>query len=636
MWMRGGTSKGGVFLADDLPADPAARDAFLLRAMGSPDPRQIDGMGGADPLTSKVAVVRRSARAGVDVDYLFLQVFVDGAIVSASQNCGNMLAAVGPFAIERGLVAAAGDETPVAIFMENTSQIAVATCATQEGRVTYAGEARIDGVPGTAAPVPLEFRDTAGSSCGALLPTGNAVDMIEGVACTLIDNGMPCVVIKAADVGATGYEDRETLDAATDLKARIEAIRRAAGPMMNLGDVVAKSVPKMMLVAPPRHGGGERPQLHSPPRPCDDRRAGRGQRRNRLSGRGIGRRCRRHGARRRAPVAVGRASDRGNDLCAGGGRRRHGDQRGAAPHGAQADGRKDIRMSLDAEGRVRSWTLDLSTPRYTPPAGAIDAHCHVFGPQALHPFSAKAKYLPQDAGSEMLFALRDRLGFARNVIVQASCHGTDNAATLDAIARSSGRARGVAVVDPGIGEAELAALHEGGIRGIRFNFLKRLVDDAPKDRFLEAAARLPAGWHVVIYFEADLLAKLRPFLDAIPVPLVIDNMGRPDVGQGPDGANMRAFRALLDSRPDVHFKATCPDRLDPAGPPWDAFARAVAPLVADYPDRCLWGTDWPHPNMQDAIPDDGALVDMIPRIAPTEALRHSLLVTNPMRLYWND
>jgi len=255
MWMRGGTSKGGFFLASDLPADAAARDAFLLRVMGSPDPRQIDGMGGADPLTSKVALVSRSTREGVDVDYLFLQVFVDQAIVTDAQNCGNVLAGVGPFAIERGLVAATEGETRVSIFMVNTGQIAVATVATPGGCVTYDGAARIDGVPGTAAPVPLEFRDTAGSSCGALLPTGNALDMIDGVACTLIDNGMPCVVFKAADVGATGYEDRETLDAATDLKARIEAIRLQAGPLMNLGDVTEKSVPKMMLVAPPRHGG---------------------------------------------------------------------------------------------------------------------------------------------------------------------------------------------------------------------------------------------------------------------------------------------------------------------------------------------------------------------------------------------
>ncbi len=283
--------------------------------------------------------------------------------------------------------------------------------------------------------------------------------------------------------------------------------------------------------------------------------------------------------------------------------------------------------------RVKSWTDAPSVPRFVPPPGAVDAHCHVFGPMAQFPFSAKAKYLPEDASPEMLFALRDRLGLSRNVIVQASCHGTDNAATLHAIAASGGRARGVAVVDPDIDDKELDALHAGGIRGIRFNFLKRLVDDAPKDKFLAVAQRIARlGWHVVVYFEADILAELRPFLDALPVPIVIDHMGRPDIRQGPHGADMTALRALLDSRDDIWVKVTCPDRLDTQ--PWDDFARTVAPLVADYPARVLWGTDWPHPNMEHAIPDDGALVDMIPRIAPTPALQQSLLINNPMRLYW--
>ncbi len=255
MWMRGGTSKGGYFLADDLPADVEARDAFLLRVMGAPDARQIDGMGGADPLTSKVAVVRRSTRPGVDVDYLFLQVFVDRPLVSDAQNCGNILAGVGPFAIERGLVAAQEGETRVAIFMENTAQVAVATVQTPGGCVTYDGDARIDGVPGTAAAIPTIFRDTAGSSCGALLPTGKAVDVIEGVECTLIDNGMPCVVMAAADFGLTGTESPHELEANADLKARVEAIRLKAGPLMNLGDVAAKTVPKMTLVSPATGGG---------------------------------------------------------------------------------------------------------------------------------------------------------------------------------------------------------------------------------------------------------------------------------------------------------------------------------------------------------------------------------------------
>ena len=287
--------------------------------------------------------------------------------------------------------------------------------------------------------------------------------------------------------------------------------------------------------------------------------------------------------------------------------------------------------------RIRSWSESPSKPTYVPPPGAVDAHCHVFGPMASFPFSAKAKYLPQDAGPDMLFALRDRLGFSRNVIVQASCHGTDNAATLDAIARSDGKARGVAVVDPAIGDDALDSLHEGGMRGIRFNFLKRLVDDAPKDKFLEIARRVERlGWHVVVYFEAESLAELRPFLGAIPVPIVIDHMGRPDVAQGPDGADMKAFRALLDSRADIWFKATCPDRLSPQGEPYDDFVAAVRPLVEDYPDRVLWGTDWPHPNMEHRIPDDGRLVDVIPRIAVMEELQRKLLIDNPMRLYWPE
>ncbi|HEU4960715.1 MAG TPA: amidohydrolase family protein [Sphingomonas sp.] len=294
-------------------------------------------------------------------------------------------------------------------------------------------------------------------------------------------------------------------------------------------------------------------------------------------------------------------------------------------------------MKTDENSRIRSWTPTPSKPAFVLPRGAVDAHCHVFGPQAEFPFSPKAKYLPQDAGPEMLFALRDRLGFARNVIVQASCHGTDNAATLDAIAKSNGRARGVAVVDPAITDAELDTLHAGGIRGVRFNFLKRLVDDAPKDKFLDVAHRIRRlDWHVVVYFEADILDEMRPFLAAIPNTIVIDHMGRPDVAQGSDGADMRAFRALLDSRDDIWTKVTCPDRIDASGAPYDDFVAAVRPLVEAYPDRVLWGTDWPHPNMESRIPDDGQLVDVIPRIAPTPELQHKLLVANPMRLYWPE
>ena len=255
MWMRGGTSKGGYFLASDLPVDPAERDQLLLSVMGSPDPRQIDGMGGADPLTSKIAIVRPSERDGVDVDYLFLQVFVDRPVVTDTQNCGNILAGVGPFAIERGLVRARDGESPVAIYMENTGQIAIARVPTPGCKVAYDGTARIDGVPGTAAPIPIAFRDTAGSSCGALLPTGNASGTIDGVEVTMIDNGMPCIVLRAADIGISGEVTPADLEADTALRQRLEAIRLKAGPMMNLGDVAEKSVPKLTMVSAPRQGG---------------------------------------------------------------------------------------------------------------------------------------------------------------------------------------------------------------------------------------------------------------------------------------------------------------------------------------------------------------------------------------------
>ncbi len=257
MMMRGGTSKGAYFLASDLPADPATRDRVLLAVMGSPDPRQIDGLGGADPLTSKVAIVSRSTRDDADVDYLFAQVVVNEARVDYGQNCGNILAGVGPFAIERGLVDARPDNTrQVAIYMANTGQVAVATVsiAWRPGHVRRRRQDR-RGVPGTAAAILLEFRDTAGSTCGALLPTGRLKDSINGIEVTCIDNGMPLVLIRAHDLERTGYESREQLDADEELKARIEAIRLIAGPLMRLGDVSERTVPKMCLVAAPRNAG---------------------------------------------------------------------------------------------------------------------------------------------------------------------------------------------------------------------------------------------------------------------------------------------------------------------------------------------------------------------------------------------
>ena len=257
MLMRGGTSKGAYFHSGDLPDDPIQRDDLILRIVGSPDPRQIDGIGGAHVLTTKVAVVGPAAGPGADVDYLFLQPSVDEPLISDAQNCGNMLAGVGPFAVERGLVEPGGAEARVRIHMVNTGSVATATFPLRGGMPDYSGPTSIDGVPGTAAAVRLDFEDIAGSSCGALLPTGNLIDSVEGMDCTLIDNGMPTVVMRAGDLGVTGYEDCAALEADSRLRARLEEVRTAAGLLMGLGDVTASTVPKMTLVAPPRTVAGD-------------------------------------------------------------------------------------------------------------------------------------------------------------------------------------------------------------------------------------------------------------------------------------------------------------------------------------------------------------------------------------------
>jgi 4-oxalomesaconate tautomerase len=270
MVMRGGTSKGLYFLSDDLPADVPSRDDLLLRIMGSPDSRQIDGMGGAHPLTSKVAVIGHASGDTADVDYHFLQVVVDEAVVTDRQNCGNLLAGVAPFALERGLVAApVGDSAAIRIHMVNTGGLATATVPLSEGRPRYDGPATISGVPGTAAPIRLDFEGVAGSSCGALLPTGRVVDEVEGLAVTLIDNGMPVVVLHAGDLGVTGHEACAELEADTSLRETLERVRLAAGPLMNLGDVAATTVPKLSLVAAPRAGGAIATRTFIPHR-CHD------------------------------------------------------------------------------------------------------------------------------------------------------------------------------------------------------------------------------------------------------------------------------------------------------------------------------------------------------------------------------
>jgi len=278
-----------------------------------------------------------------------------------------------------------------------------------------------------------------------------------------------------------------------------------------------------------------------------------------------------------------------------------------------------------------------STPDFVPPAGAVDAHCHVFGPADQFPYAPERKYTPCDAPKDTLFALRDHLGFARNVIVQASCHGRDNRALVDALHTAGDLARGVAVVGPDISAEELQAMDAAGVRAVRFNFVKRLVDATPKSVFTGIAEKIaPLGWHIVVYFEAADLVELAPFLTSLPGTIVIDHMGRPDVTKGVDHADFRRFMTLLADHPRFWTKVSCPERLTVDGPPYDDVVPFGRALVEAFPDRVLWGTDWPHPNMKSHIPDDGALVDFIPRIAPEAAQRQALLVDNPMRLYWSD
>ena len=284
-----------------------------------------------------------------------------------------------------------------------------------------------------------------------------------------------------------------------------------------------------------------------------------------------------------------------------------------------------------------TWHPDPKTPDFTPPPGAVDAHCHVFGPADEFPFAPERKYTPGDAGKDMLFALRDHLGLSRNVIVQASCHGKDNSAMIDALRTSGGLARGVAVVAHDIADDELDMMHEAGVRGVRFNFVRRLVDATPREVFMRTAERVQRlGWHVVVYFEAPDLADLSPFLKALPGIVVVDHMGRPDVGLPVDGPDFGRFVTLMEELPTLWTKVSCPERLTEEGPPYDDVVPFQRHLVERFSNRVLWGTDWPHPNMKSHRPDDGLLVDTIARIAPTPALRQALLIDNPMRLYWPD
>jgi 2-pyrone-4,6-dicarboxylate lactonase len=283
------------------------------------------------------------------------------------------------------------------------------------------------------------------------------------------------------------------------------------------------------------------------------------------------------------------------------------------------------------------WEHHPSTPTFQLPAGSVDAHCHVFGPGDRFPYAPERRYTPTDAPKEQLFALRDFLGFERNVIVQATCHGSDNSALVDALLASNNRARGVATITPDIAEEELKLLHEAGVRAVRFNYVKRLGDIEPDEYYQRIVERIaPLGWHVVVYFEAADLAERWDFFTHLETTVVVDHMGRPDVTKDPEGPEFGQFLRLMDEHQNVWSKVTCPDRLSVTGPPYDDVVPFARRVVERFPDRVLTGTDWPHPNLKTHMPDDGLLVDFIPRVATTTELQRKLLVDNPLTLYWRE
>src|SRR5216683_1744592 len=414
------------------------------------------------------------------------------------------------------------------------------------------------------------------------------------------------------------------------------------------GDDIGSSIP---------HQGALAARRQRRPGACTDADGTRLRRqgRERRSARGRGNRARNRplalvGARHRRASGLGRRSRRRGPVRSQGHQGicpqpRLAHRSGPNPRQAQPRGMKDAAMEFQKTPGWLDWYAGPSRPRFKLPAGAVDAHCHVFGPGAEFPYAPERKYTPCDASKRQLYALRDHLGFTRNVVVQATCHGADNRAMVDALIDSGGKARGVATVRRSVSDAELNAMHAAGVRGVRFNFVKRLVDFTPQEELIEIAGRIgKLGWHVVIYFEAVDLPELWDFFTSLPTAIIVDHMGRPDVSKPVDGPEFELFVKFMRDHANVWCKVSCPERLSQSGPPalngeQNAY-RDVIPfarrIVETFPDRVLWGTDWPHPNLKNHMPDDGLLVDFIRHIATTPDLQRKLLVDNPMRLYWPE
>jgi len=648
MQIRGGSSKGIYINKEDLPKNEALRDQVILSIVGR-DARQIDGLGGANPLTSKVAIVSLSKKQNADIDFLFVQVVVGEDRVDTTPNCGNILAGVGAFALESGLIKAQKKETKIRVNMINSDNICELILQTPNKKIIYEGNSSIDGVPGSSAPIICNYMDIAGSICGELFPTGKKLDVIQGVSVTCIDNGMPVVVIPASAFEKTGYESCEELSEDKDFLAKLESIRLEAGKMMGLGDVSKKVIPKMTLVSPPK-GEGNISTRTFIPHTCH---AAIGV----LGAVSVASTCLfeesvvqgicKISKELKQNISVEHPSgefsinleyevskNEINITKAGLLRTARLLSRGEVyiHENIQELINKNKKGSILEKKTCMEPDNNTKVPKYKALKNACDSHCHIFGPHSEFPYSQKASYWPPDAPESALRKMHDKLGIERAVLVQASCHGVDNRAMIDAIQKNPKRYKGVCIADNTFSDEDFKYLDNNGIKGVRFNFVAHLGGAPNLDEMEKVINKvIPLGWHLVIHVNAEDIVKYADFFEKFDLPIVVDHMGRVPTSKG---IEQEAYKILCEfmKKPNWWVKICGAERIAVQPPFYDAIPYAQG-LVSIAPDRILWGTDYPHPNIKEYMPNDADLLDLLPLIAPDVELQKKILVDNPARLY---
>jgi len=647
MQIRGGSSKGIFLNKEDLPTDISLRNRVILSIVGR-DKRQIDGLGGANPLTSKVAIVSLSKNSDADIDFLFVQVVVGEDRVDSTPNCGNILAGVGAFALESGLLEAQGEVTKIRVNMINSDKICELILQTPNKKITYEGSTAIDGVPGFSSPIICNYIDIAGAICGELFPTGKKLDVIKEVHVTCIDNGMPVVIVPASEFGKTGYESCDELSGDENFKSKLESVRLEAGRMMGLGDVSKKVIPKMTLIAPAVNGGDICTRTFIP-HTCH---AAIGV----LGAVSVASAC-----LFEESVVKGIAKISKNLIHSISVEHPSGEfsisleseigdgeisiKKAGLLRTARLLSRGEVYIHENVENLIKNNKGDVlekktcmapdnntKKPKYQALKNACDAHCHVFGPHSKFPYSQKASYWPPDAPESSLRKMHDILGIKRAVLVQASCHGIDNRAMVDAIQKDPKRYRGVCIADDSFTDKDFKYLDDNGVKGVRFNFVTHL-GGAPNLEVMENVINkvIPLGWHLVIHVNAEDIVKYADFFAKFDLTIVVDHMGRVPTSKG---VEQEAYKILCEfmRKPNWWVKICGAERIALQPPFYDAIPYAQG-LVAIAPDRILWGTDYPHPNIKEHMPNDADLLDLLPLIVPDIALQKKILVDNPAKLY---